>query len=129
MVIGTGVDIIEIERVGQASGNEAFLSRVFTEQELCYCRKTDGSYREESLAGLFAAKEAAAKALGSGFSAIRPNEIEITHTAAGRPEMKLLSETFRKESFVCHVSISHDRSQAVAVVVMEMDTRTKEEKP
>jgi holo-[acyl-carrier protein] synthase len=120
MISGVGVDIIEIDRVKRACQNERFLLRVFTEPEIA-----SASGRPESLAGLFAAKEAVSKALGTGFSEFDPIEVELLKDKAGKPflephgRMKAIME----ESGIvrCHVSISHSKGSAVAVAVMEKE--------
>ena len=84
MIIGTGVDIVKVERFhGQQSMR--FLQRVFSANEQAYLA-TKGA---ESMAGLFAAKEAVAKALGTGFSGFFPCDIEIMHKKSGKPYVRL----------------------------------------
>src|ERR1700733_16047594 len=86
MVIGLGTDLIEIERIERsvARFGERFLERVFTPGEIAYCyaKKTSA----ESLAARFAAKEAGAKALGTGTSrGVSWKEIEVTREMGQRP--------------------------------------------
>ncbi|MEW6241433.1 MAG: holo-ACP synthase [Chloroflexota bacterium] len=117
MNIASGIDLIEIERVRSAieTHGERFLQRVFTPREL----KERGG-RVESLAGLFAAKEAAAKALGCGIGDVTWKEIEILRGEAGAPRLVLhgTAERMAKEKGLTEwsVSLSHSRSHAVAVV-------------
>ena len=86
MVLGLGTDLIEIERI-QASMDrfgERFLERVFTEEEIAYCKRK--KQPAESLAARFAAKEAGAKALGTGISrGVSWKEIEVTRNVGERP--------------------------------------------
>ena len=112
-----GTDIIEIERIEEAATKESFFRGVFTEAERAYYA-AHGS-RAETLAGLFCAKEAVAKALGCGFKGFRPNDIEIEHDALGAPTVRLLGAA--KEKFpharLC-VSISHCRTYATATAIV-----------
>ncbi len=118
MKLATGIDLIEIERVRSAieTHGERFLQRVFTPREL----KERGD-RAESLAGRFAAKEAAAKALGCGIGDVTWKEIEILHGKSGAPRLVLhgAAERMAKEKGLVEwsVSLSHSHSHAVAIVV------------
>ena len=88
MIIGIGVDIIEIERVRQAiQNNKNFLSKLFTEKEIDYfiSRKMNS----EVIAGNFAAKEAVSKALGTGIRGFSFKDIEILRNELGKPEVIL----------------------------------------
>jgi holo-[acyl-carrier protein] synthase len=118
MISGIGVDIIEIERVKKACQNERFLYKVFTESEIA-----GAAGKPESLAGLFAAKEAVSKALGTGFSEFAPIDVELIKDEAGKPflqphgRLKALME--EKGITQCHVTISHSTDSAVGMAVME----------
>lgn len=97
-----GTDIIRISRIEKSIKNDSFLQEVFTESEQKYCK------RAESYAGLFAAKEAYFKALGTGIS--RPMcKVEILHKENGKP--------YFANDECCDLSISHDGDYAIAVVV------------
>jgi holo-[acyl-carrier protein] synthase len=120
-VLRTGVDLIEIERIRKAIDRhgERFLHRVFTADEV---RQSCG--RLESLAGKFAAKEAAAKALGTGLwrSGIAWIDIEVRKDPeSGAPELLLHNAAAARAQGLgldqWSVSISHDRTRAVAFVV------------
>ncbi len=124
-----GVDIVEIERISQAitRWGEQFLRRVFTEREI-----EDAGGRSSSLAARFAAKEAAAKALGVGVRGLggrretgRPapaswREIEVVRAPSGRPGLRLYGRAAeRARELGWHstaLSLSHARSAAVASV-------------
>jgi len=84
MIIGTGVDIVQVERF-RKNHSTRFLQRVFSAYEQAYL-STKGA---ESMAGLFAAKEAVVKALGTGFSGFSPCDIEIMHKKSGKPYVRL----------------------------------------
>lgn len=112
-----GTDIIEIERVRKSAENESFLTGVFTAAERAYYAQ-HGS-RAETLAGMFCAKEAVAKALGTGFNGFRPGDIEITHTQSGAPTVCLAGKA--KALFPdaqIEVSISHCKEYATAVAIV-----------
>ena len=119
MIIGTGVDIVKIERFG-AKQSPRFMQRVFSVQEQAYL-STKGP---QSMAGLFAAKEAVAKAMGTGFAGFFPCDIEITHDEMGKPHVTLHGKADeilqkRRSPFHFHVSISHTATDAVAFAVLE----------
>ncbi|MBC7766346.1 MAG: holo-ACP synthase [Hyphomonadaceae bacterium] len=118
MVVGTGIDIVEIERVRDAIfKNERFIFRYFTEAERTYWQSR--SSKAESLAGIFAAKEAVIKAIGSGYM----QDIEINHDASGKPFVQLSGQTAIKiaaiKEAVMHITISHTRLYAVAHALLE----------
>ncbi|MEW6244636.1 MAG: holo-ACP synthase [Bacillota bacterium] len=107
---GLGIDIVEIERIQAAVDRwgDRFLRRVFTASEIQEC-----AGRVHRLAGRFAAKEAVAKALGSGFGRIGPGDIEVLPDATGRPVAQIRSPGLGDARI--HVSISHSNKYAVAV--------------
>jgi holo-[acyl-carrier protein] synthase len=118
MKLATGVDLIEIARIDEvvARHGKHYLERVFTPAELEYCGK-----RAESLAGRFAAKEAVAKALGTGIGDVSWTEIEILGDEQKAPKLTLYgkAESKAKELGLINwsVSISHSQSQSVAIAV------------
>jgi holo-[acyl-carrier protein] synthase len=115
-----GIDMIETARVAQSIHRygERFLKRVYTEQELAYCGQ-----RVASLAARWAAKEAAAKALGTGIGMVSWREIEIVNDENQRPALQLhgtaasLAAQLGLSRFA--VSLSHTKDHAIAVVVGE----------
>jgi holo-[acyl-carrier protein] synthase len=118
MNIKTGIDIIEISRIRSAleRHGERFLSRVFTEMEICECRG-----RADALAIRFAAKEAASKALGTGIGPIRWRDVETLHKWTGEPYLVLhgsAEKIARDQGLTAwSVSLSHSRDNAIAIVV------------
>jgi holo-[acyl-carrier protein] synthase len=121
-MLRTGVDMVEIGRLKEAVERHGarFLSRVYTPDELASCRN-----RLESLAVRFAAKEATAKALGTGIgrTGIRWTDIEIrTEASSGAPELLLYGAAAEQAAALgvveWSVSLSHDRERAIAFVVM-----------
>jgi len=121
MIEGTGIDIIEIGRVKKAIkklGNR-FLSKVFTEGEIKYCKKK--RFPEIHFAGRFAAKEAIAKAIGTGFwrGGLRWKDVEIMKVKDGRADVRL-AEGLKKRLKVkrIFVSMSHCQNYAVANAIV-----------
>lgn len=131
-----GIDIVEVARIRQAAQRwgRRFLLRVFTEGELADCDALGSAPRYDSLAGRWAAKEAAAKALGIGLSGLgaaafddtgapRPGlrDIELARDADGRPHLRLYGAAAAAASALgvasLAVSISHTRDLAVASVI------------
>ena len=118
MRLSTGVDLIEIVRVEAAIARhgERFLNRIYTRAEVKACRG-----RAESLAARFAAKEAAAKALGHGFGDISWQEIEVVGDENNAPSLRMYgaAEKLAQEKGLTtwSLSLSHGESQAVAFVV------------
>ncbi|MDO5110943.1 MAG: holo-ACP synthase [Clostridia bacterium] len=121
MILGTGVDIIEISRVGKAAKREGFVKRIFSADEIAYWEQKNCA--AETLAGAFAAKEAVSKALGTGFGRIRWTEVEILHTQSGAPYVRLSGEAFLRLRELCgsnvHISISHCKGYAMAQAIVE----------
>lgn len=120
---GIGIDIIEIERIQKAveKYGESFLKKVFTEKELKYCRNRR-VLKYPELAVRFAAKEAYAKAIGTGIAGFgRPNsgvkwtDIEVTNDSYGKPLLSIKGKISEK----VQVSLSHSRDYAVASVHVE----------
>ncbi|HLJ65917.1 MAG TPA: holo-ACP synthase [Chloroflexota bacterium] len=118
MHLFTGVDVIEIERIEQAVDRfgDRFLQRVYTDQEVAYCRG-----RGQRLAGRFAAKEAVSKALGVGIRVLRWRDIEVLPDALGKPTVYLHGRAAARARQLgiagFEVSITHSRSDAIVMVV------------
>lgn len=126
MIIGIGVDIIEIGRVRQAiRNNKNFLSKLFTEREIDYF--ISRNMNSEVIAGNFAAKEAVSKALGTGMRGFSFKDIEILRNELGKPEVilhngaNLIGNKLveNNNSLRVHLSISHNNSSAIAYSVLE----------
>ena len=117
-ILCNGVDLIEIERVASAiqRHGERFLRRVFTPAELEECHGSPAS-----LAARFAAKEAAAKALGTGIGAVSWLEIEVLRPGDGPPALHLSGAAARRAAALglttWAVSLSHSQALAIASVV------------
>lgn len=122
MIAGVGIDLIEIEKIAASIGSEAFLRRVFTEAEIEECRSVTNS--AERFAGKFAAKEAFMKAVGRGIrQGVWFSQIEVLNEESGAPYVRVKGEieTTLNESGVkkIHVSITHTKNTAAAVVILE----------
>lgn len=121
MVIGIGNDIIEISRIQKACSRAGFLERYFTDRERAMF--AERRFSPQTIAGNFAAKEAVAKALGTGFRSMGLSDVEILRTPLGKPEAflrgnaRILAETLGIDRL--HVAISHSRDYAAAVVIGE----------
>ena len=120
MIIGTGIDIIEINRVEKAVSKAGFREKVFSEAEQEYCDGR-GKQGRASYAGRWAAKEAICKAIGCGISGGRLNELEIIPTTDGRPVVKLGEDwkLLLPAEAKIHITISHSRDYAIAQCVIE----------
>ena len=125
MVIGLGTDLIEIERIAHSVERygEAFLHRIFTPGEIAYCQRKKKN-AAESLAARFAAKEAGAKALGTGISrGVSWLEFEVRRQPGQRPELYLSgrAEEVARALGIRRLSLSlaHSRGLSIAVVVAE----------
>lgn len=118
MKLATGVDLVEIARIEEVVTRHGkhYLERIFTPAELEYCGK-----RAESLAGRWAAKEAVAKALGSGIGDVTWKEIEILGDEQNAPTLTLHGNAGSKAKELglttWSVSISHSQSHSIALVV------------
>src|ERR1700747_410598 len=124
MIIGMGIDVEEVERVRGAMElqGERFLRRIFTETERAYCEQFKDKY--ERYAGRFAVKEAAMKALGTGWSrGVRWVDIEVLRRRGSRPTLELRGEARRIADQLgvknIAISMTHTPKQAMAQVIFE----------
>ena len=124
MIIGLGVDIAEVPRVQAAieRHGQRFLDRVFTPKEIEYCERFKNKF--ERYAGRFAAKEAAMKALGTGWRrGIRWVDLEVVREQSGRPSISLAGEAAKIAGQLgvkrISISIMHTEAQALAQVIFE----------
>ena len=120
MIVGTGLDIIEIERIKNSIDRfeGKFEERIFTEDEIAYCRARSNPFPH--FAGRFAAKEAALKSLQSGLGAMRFTEMEIVRHEDGHPELVLhgaaAAFAASKGAVRFEISLTHTSTLAQAVV-------------
>ena len=120
MIRGVGLDLCDISRIENAIGHEHFLERVYTEGERLRIRSAHGVRRGEIAAGMFAAKEAVAKALGTGFIDFGPDAVEILPDDRGRPTCTLYNRALElADGARVWVSITHDSGMAAAMAIVE----------
>lgn len=124
MLVGTGIDVVEIERIAASIERYGarFLDRIFTTEEIAYCQRKKNS--AESFAARFAAKEAGAKALGTGIQrGVIWTEIEVRRAPGERPTLHFSGRALEmaEKLGVKHISLSltHDRNSAMAAVHLE----------
>lgn len=119
MIIGIGIDIIELERIEKMlDGKLKFMERILTERERNVAAELKGHRLVEFVAGRFAAKEAYSKAVGTGIGKeVSFLDIEIRNDDRGKPIV------FANTEHLVHLSISHSREFAVAQVVLESSSQ------
>jgi holo-[acyl-carrier protein] synthase len=124
MIVGSGVDVIEIARIEEvlARYGDRFCQRIYLPGEILYCRsKRNGA---ESFAARFAAKEAAAKALGTGIHfGVSWRDIEVVRATSGRPTLVFHGRAAAIAQKLgvrnAAISLTHSRTEALAQVVLE----------
>ena len=124
MVLGVGIDVIQNERIRQSleKFGTRFINRIYTEIETGYCNNcADPGIH---FAARFAAKEAAFKALGTGWAAgVKWKDIEVQRLASGKPELHLYGVALAHATSLgatrFHVSLTHDQLVSCAVVLLE----------
>jgi len=124
VIVGIGIDVAEVKRIAEVieSQGERFLRRVFTRDEVAYCEQFRNKY--ERFAGRFAAKEAAMKALGTGWSrGVRWVDVEVVRHRGRRPTLELKGEARKIADGLgvknIALSITHTVEQAIAQVIFE----------
>ena len=122
-VYSTGVDLAEIDRIERVlkQYGDRFTKRVFTPLEIAYCRRK--ATAASSYAARFATKEAVFKATGIGLSmGMRWRDVEVVNDMRGKPSVRLYGVAAdRLKGKKVHLSISHSRNLAIALVVVEQD--------
>lgn len=123
MIIGIGIDMVEVERVGtKVDRSDAFRDAVFSGEEVAWCERQTN--KAENYAARFAAKEAFLKATGRGLAlGYELNNIEVINDVSGKPSIRLKGvyqeEAARNNWNSIHVTLSHLREIACAVVIIE----------
>ena len=124
MITGIGIDVVQNERIRDSIQRfgDRFLNRIYTEGEIEYCKKC--AQPEIHYAARFAAKEAAFKALGTGWTAgVKWKDVEVVRLPSGRPELHLHGEALNHATAAgatrFHVSLTHDQLISSAVVILE----------
>lgn len=122
-IIGIGTDLCAVSRMERATQKEHFCARVFSEDERAYMQAR-GQAGPQSAAAMFAAKEAVAKALGTGFAkGVMPWHIEVTHDAQGAPGIILHGDARKRLEEIggarVLLSLTHEGDMALAFAVIE----------
>ena len=121
MIVGIGNDIIEIERIEEAISKEGFKDKIYTQRELENIKKRGN--RAETYAGVFSAKEAISKAIGTGVREFSLTDLEILNDDLGKPYV-VVSEKLdkiiksKKEDYQIEISISHSKKYAIAMAII-----------
>ena len=121
MIVGIGNDIIEIERIEKAISKEGFKDKIYTQRELENIKKRGN--RAETYAGVFSAKEAISKAIGTGVREFSLTDLEILNDDLGKPYVavsekldKIIKD--KKEDYQIEISISHSKKYAIAMAII-----------
>jgi holo-[acyl-carrier protein] synthase len=124
MIVGTGIDIAEVPRIAEALDRfgQRFLQRIFTPGEIRYCDSK--ANRVERYAARFAAKEAAMKALGTGWNhGVRWRDCEVVRVPGGRPSIVFHGKAGEVAARLgvknASLSLTHTSEQAFAQVILE----------
>ena len=124
MIVGTGTDITEVQRIAAsiARYGQRFLNRVYTDSEIAYCQSKRNS--AERFAARFAAKEAALKAIGTGWrGGVAWKEVEVRREPGGRPTIAFAGRAgeyaARLGMRTASLSLSHTAEHAIAQVILE----------
>lgn len=122
MILGTGVDIVEVDRFSKLINNPDFINRFFNKKE----QKTYNNAQSmcEHYASRFAAKEAFGKALGTGLASFSLTDIFVKNDEKGKPYIQVenkAEEVLKKTYGDCkiHLSLSHEKTFAIAYVIIE----------
>jgi holo-[acyl-carrier protein] synthase len=131
MIVGLGTDLTEIARIEKSIDRfgQRFLERVYTPEEIAYCSRKRSA--GESFAARFAAKEAGAKALGTGISrGVSWLEFEVRREPSGKPTLHLSGRAAELAAKLgvgrVSLSLTHGREMAMAVVIFESGARLDE---
>ena len=127
MVYGIGIDLVEVERIRKTAlkFGDRFYTRIFTENEINYCKKGSNlNNKFQCFAARFAAKEAFLKAIGTGLrNGLQWKDIEVLNNELGKPDLTLqnaalkIIENMQNSNIL--LSISHTKNTAIAVVILE----------
>ena len=124
MITGIGIDVVQNDRIRDSIQRfgDRFLNRIYTEGEIAYCKKC--AQPEIHFAARFAAKEAAFKALGTGWArGVKWKDVEVLRLPSGKPELHLHGEALAHATSAAatrfYISLTHDQLVSCAVVVLE----------
>ena len=124
MIFGTGIDIIEVDRIKNSIQKypDRFKKKIFTQKEIDYCHSQANPAKH--FAARFAVKEAVSKCLGTGITGLLGfKDMEVINEETGKPVLKMIGKgekLFQKLKLkTIHISISHDRTHAIAHAIAE----------
>lgn len=123
MILGQGIDIIEVNRIQKAiEKSKSFKEKIFTANEINYCESKNNKFQAYSVR--FAAKEAFFKAIGTGWAkGMKWTDVEVYNNDEGKPFLKLhgIALEISEKNNVCniHLSLSHIKDTAIASVILE----------
>ena len=124
MIIGIGIDVVHVSRMRHWSQIDGIFDRFFNEHELAESNRR-GHARILSLAARFAAKEAFGKAIGTGLRGITLRDIMVENNHNGKPDVRLSGTALRAFERIggtgLHVSLTHEKDNAIAVIIIEGD--------
>jgi holo-[acyl-carrier protein] synthase len=123
MIVGIGVDVVHVRRLERWRHIPGLLERYFHPSELAAVLERGAAVADLSLAARFAAKEAFGKALGTGLAGIVLKDIMVLNRHNGRPEVAVLGTALAALNASgadrIHISLTHERDNAIAMVVLE----------
>lgn len=126
MIVGVGIDLCEIARMERLLVDGRFLGRFFSREEQEYI-EYKGKRAADTMAGIYAAKEALVKALGTGFTDSNIQDIVVLHDKNGAPYYELRGDyalhAAQRNITSLHLSISHDGGVAAAIAIAERDAK------
>jgi len=122
-MINSGIDIVEVKRIERLIKNESFIRKIFSDNEISYLEKR--KYKATTAAGIFCAKEAVSKCLGTGIAGFSWHDIEILNNELGRPYVvlagKVLNLSRQKQIVSFDISITHIEDFALAIAIAELN--------
>lgn len=130
-MMGIGMDCIEVERIAKRLADSAFLEHVFSEKEQAELAVKQKGVKFQSAAAAFAAKEAFAKALGTGLFLYPLTEVALLHRKNGKPYLSFsgkAAQMMQKQGLFAHVTLTHTGALAMATVVLEKGAKPQTKK-
>jgi len=122
VIVGTGIDFVAVSRIAHWLDDDLLCRRFFHTDELAVIRSR-GAEAPRSLAARFAAKEAFAKALGTGFAGLTLKDIRVENMMSGRPVLVLEGTALKAMKRIgaekVHLSLTHEENLAAAQVILE----------
>lgn len=122
MILGMGIDMVEICRIRKWMSAPGLIERYFSASEILWCTRR-GKDAALSLAARFAAKEALGKALGTGLKGLKLKDIQVDNDENGKPVILITGTAYElvrgMGGRTVHISLTHEREHAVALVIIE----------